>query len=63
MSEAIRQIVEFIQKEFKEKPEAGIILGSGMAGLVNEMEISHSIDYSSIPNFLATSGSVVTRVA
>ncbi len=37
------------------EPEAGIILGSGLAGLVDQMEIEHEIPYRGIPNFpLAT---------
>ena len=54
MSETIKQIVDFIKKDVKVKPDVGIILGSGMAGLVHEMEVLHSIDYSSIPNFLVS---------
>ena len=33
------------------KPEVGIILGTGLGGLVKEIEISYSIPYENIPNF------------
>jgi purine-nucleoside phosphorylase len=33
------------------KPSAGIILGTGLGGLVNEIEIDFAIPYSEIPNF------------
>ncbi|MFM7217780.1 MAG: purine-nucleoside phosphorylase [Bacteroidota bacterium] len=32
-------------------PEYGIILGSGLGGLVNEITIEHALDYASIPGF------------
>ncbi len=32
-------------------PEFGIILGTGLGGLVNEIEVVHQIMYSNIPNF------------
>jgi purine-nucleoside phosphorylase len=34
-----------------EEPEAGIILGTGLGGLVGSIEISAAIDYSDIPDF------------
>lgn len=33
------------------RPETGIILGSGLGGLVNEIETAYSFEYTSIPNF------------
>lgn len=33
------------------KPEIGIILGTGLGGLVNEIEVEHKLMYSNIPNF------------
>ena len=33
------------------EPELGIILGTGLGALVNEMEIQHKLMYSNIPNF------------
>ncbi|HEX8376422.1 MAG TPA: purine-nucleoside phosphorylase [Pedobacter sp.] len=32
-------------------PEIGIILGTGLGGLVNEIEAQHKLMYSNIPNF------------
>jgi purine-nucleoside phosphorylase len=40
-----------IQNKFKETPHAGIILGTGLGGLVEEMEIAATLDYETIPNF------------
>lgn len=32
-------------------PEVGIILGTGLGGLVKEIQVEHSISYEKIPNF------------
>lgn len=52
MSQALRESVEFLQKKIGDfKPEVGVVLGTGLGGLVNEIEVVHSIMYSAIPNF------------
>jgi purine-nucleoside phosphorylase len=40
-----------IQARFNETPHAGIILGTGLGGLVEKIEIATTLDYSTIPNF------------
>jgi purine-nucleoside phosphorylase len=40
-----------IRKAWPETPHAGIILGTGLGGLVEEMEIAASIEYQDIPHF------------
>ncbi len=52
MSEIIQQIAEFIRLKVPETPTVGIVLGSGMAGLVNAMEVEYILHYTAIPNFL-----------
>lgn len=47
----VKNTADFIQSKIKDKPEYGIILGTGLGGLVNEIEISESISYSDIPDF------------
>jgi purine-nucleoside phosphorylase len=51
MLEKIKQTASFIKDKTQFQPDYGIILGSGLGGLVNEIETKHSIDYSAIPNF------------
>jgi purine-nucleoside phosphorylase len=51
MLEKIKETTEFIQKKFTFKPEIGIILGTGLGGLVNEIEIKYMLPYETIPNF------------
>lgn len=51
MLEKIKQTKDFIFSKTNAKPEYGIVLGSGLGGLVNEIEVEHAIEYTSIPNF------------
>jgi purine-nucleoside phosphorylase len=45
------QTVEYIRSKTTMIPDAGIILGSGLGGLVDELEIELSLAYEEIPNF------------
>jgi purine-nucleoside phosphorylase len=47
----IQEAVDFIQSKTQVKPEFGIILGTGLGGLVKEIEIIDEIPYEQIPNF------------
>jgi len=51
MLEKIKQTVDYINNEFSYQPEVGIILGSGLGGLVKEIDIKHVFNYEDIPNF------------
>lgn len=51
MFQKIEETVEFLKARITSKPEIGIILGTGLGGLVNEIEISQTIPYQDIPNF------------
>ncbi len=51
MITTIKQTAEFIQQKVGFAPEVGIILGTGLGGLVNHIEIAHSLPYNEIPNF------------
>ena len=51
ISQRVNSTAEFIRTQIKEAPEYGIILGTGLGGLVKEIEVSFSIPYDSIPNF------------
>ncbi len=43
--------VNYIQSIYKSKPQFGIILGTGLGKLVNEIDIDCTIDYQNIPYF------------
>lgn len=48
--EQIKSTAEFIKKQVAFAPEIGIILGTGLGGLVKEIEILHTLSYEKIPN-------------
>ena len=47
----INDAVEAIRQQWTETPRAGIILGTGLGGFVDEIEVEAAIDYSDIPHF------------
>lgn len=47
----ILETVEFLKSRKIDNPEIGIILGTGLGGLVSNIDIEISIDYAEIPNF------------
>ena len=52
MLQALDDSVKYIKQKIADfQPEVGIVLGTGLGGLVEEMEVEHSIMYASIPNF------------
>ena len=51
MLEKIKATANYIKERINARPEVGIILGTGLGGLVNDIEILDSIPYDEIPNF------------
>jgi purine-nucleoside phosphorylase len=52
MLESIRNTTDYIKKRIGDfEPEAGIILGTGLGALVNEIEVEKQLMYSNIPDF------------
>jgi len=51
MSDKIKETVSFIENRIQQKPHIGIILGSGLGQLADEIEVSEKIAYTEIPNF------------
>ena len=51
MLERIKNTASFIQGKIETSPEIGIILGTGLGGLVNEIDIQFSLPYEQIPDF------------
>lgn len=47
----IHETLDVIRKSTKDDYPIGIILGTGLGGLVKEIEIEHEIDYSHLPYF------------
>lgn len=51
MLEKINQTVTYIRSKVTIEPEVGIILGTGLGGLVREIENQQALEYKDIPNF------------
>ena len=47
----IEQTTSYLQQRGFENPEIGIILGTGLGKLLDEMEIIHEVSYNHIPHF------------
>jgi purine-nucleoside phosphorylase len=47
----IEEAVHAVRGRWEGRPHAGIILGTGLGGLVEEVEVEASLDYEEIPNF------------
>jgi purine-nucleoside phosphorylase len=47
----IQEAKKMIQARWKGKPQVGIILGTGLGGLVEEIETEAALDYGDIPHF------------
>jgi purine-nucleoside phosphorylase len=51
MLKTIKETVSFIKSKIDLQPEIGIILGTGLGGMVNEIDIDTVLEYEDIPNF------------
>ncbi|MFC2115746.1 purine-nucleoside phosphorylase [Bacteroidota bacterium] len=51
MLETIKETVSFIKSRTEIKPEVGIILGTGLGGMVKDIDIKNVLKYEDIPNF------------
>ena len=52
MFQALHETVEYIKRKTSNfQPEIGIVLGTGLGGLVNDIKIEYQLMYANIPNF------------
>lgn len=51
MWKKIVETTEYIHAAYNKQPEIGIVLGTGLGGLVNEINIEKTLDYEQIPHF------------
>jgi len=49
--EKFKQTVDFLKNKGFVRAEVGIVLGTGLGGMIKEIEVELSIDYDEIPNF------------
>ena len=51
MLQEINNTADFLRSKIQNQPSVGIVLGSGLGGLVDKIEAELELDYSDIPNF------------
>jgi purine-nucleoside phosphorylase len=51
MTEYLFETVAFLKKKSSFQPEFGIVLGTGLGGLVGDIDVEHVFSYEDIPNF------------
>lgn len=51
MLSKINEAAAYLKSHFSQQPRVGIILGTGLGGLVNEINIEKAIPYEQIPHF------------
>lgn len=51
MIKFITETTEYLQNKGFDNPEIGIILGTGLGQLINDVDILHEVSYNHIPNF------------
>jgi purine-nucleoside phosphorylase len=47
----VNETLDFLKSKGIDSPEIGIVLGTGLGKMVNEMRILQTLDYKQIPNF------------
>jgi purine-nucleoside phosphorylase len=47
----LKETVKFLQKEFKKKPQVGIVLGSGLGNFAAQIKVEKEVAYKDIPHF------------
>ncbi len=47
----LQDAYDFIKSHIDSQPQVGIVLGTGLGGLVAEIEVEHEINYHDIPHF------------
>lgn len=52
VAETIAEAAAAVQKVYSEQPRVGLILGSGMGGLAEEMQVEAELSYREIPHFV-----------
>jgi purine-nucleoside phosphorylase len=51
MLDKINETADYLKQRTGASPSVGIILGTGLGGLVKEIEVEHEVPYEEIPNF------------
>ncbi len=54
MMQQLKETADFLKNKTGYAPEIGIVLGSGLGGLVDEIDVDHRIPYKDVPNFMSS---------
>lgn len=54
MMQMIKEAVDYINNQGVTKPETGIILGTGLNGMIEMVQVEQEIDYADIPHFVTS---------
>lgn len=55
MLEKVKNSVDYIRSQIQSEPKFAVILGSGLGGFINDIEVLKELPYQSIPDFPDTS--------
>jgi purine-nucleoside phosphorylase len=47
----LREAIDFIRSKYQLKPSIGVVLGSGLGGFIDYVDVEHEIAYAEIPHF------------
>ncbi len=47
----LQETIDFIRSKYQLKPSIGVVLGSGLGGFIDYVDVEHEIAYSEIPHF------------
>ena len=53
MLQKLNKTIIYFKKINPPVPKVGIVLGTGLGGLIDDIDVSHAIPYDLIPNFPA----------
>ena len=52
LPQKINEAIDYLRSQVSSTPEFGIILGTGLGGLINAIEQEAVVEYSDIPHFV-----------
>ncbi|MGI9427338.1 MAG: purine-nucleoside phosphorylase [Bythopirellula sp.] len=55
LASQLEQVAAKVRESWSDTPQAGIILGSGLGGLAEQIDVEAAIDYADLPHFPSTS--------
>ena len=63
VAEQIESAAQAVRERWPKTPRAGIVLGSGLGSLADEIAVDETIDYAEIPNFATSTAPASFRMS